>query len=80
MAIEQLTPEREKQIEQLAVQLTRLPWDRLVADYDREVDCLYISFEKPQKATDSQMLDSGIIVRYKGEKIVGLTVLDASQR
>lgn len=52
----------------------------MVVDYDREVDCLYLSFQGHQKATDSEMLDNGIIVRYKGQKIVGLTVLDASTR
>ena len=41
---------------------------------------MYISFERPQRATDSEMLDNGIIVRYRGDKIVGLTILDASKR
>ncbi len=80
MAIEKLTPELIEQIEKLAVQLTKLPCDRMIVDYDREVDCLYLTFEKPQEATDSEMLDDWIIVRYRGDKIVGMTVLDASQR
>ena len=49
-------------------------------DYDDEADVLYISFERPQKATDSRMLDNGLLIRYQGRKIVGITILDASKR
>jgi len=49
-------------------------------DYDEEVDVLYLSFYRPQKATDSEMRDDGIIVRRRGKQIVGLTILDASTR
>jgi hypothetical protein len=37
-------------------------------DYDDEADVLYISFEKPQQATDSEMLDDGILLRYSGKR------------
>jgi len=49
-------------------------------DYDEEADVLYISFQRPQQATDSEMLDNGILLRYRKEKLVGVTVLDASTR
>lgn len=49
-------------------------------DYDKEADVLYISFKRPQKATDSEMLDNGIILRFKKDDLVGITVLDASTR
>jgi uncharacterized protein YuzE len=49
-------------------------------DYDEEADVLYISFRKPQRATDSELRDNGIIVRTAGSELVGLTVLDASKR
>ncbi len=48
-------------------------------DYDKEVDVLYISFEKPQKANDSIMGDDGKIYHYQSEKIVGITVPNASK-
>lgn len=48
-------------------------------DYDKEVDVLYISFEKPQKANDSIMGDDGKIYHYQAEKIVGITVPNASK-
>jgi uncharacterized protein YuzE len=60
--------------------LLKFPTGRMWIDYDREADVLYINFKRPQKATDSEMLKSGILIRYRGDQIVGLTVLDASQR
>ncbi len=49
-------------------------------DYDEEADVLYLSFEKPQKATDSEMRDDGVLLRYKRDKLVGITILEASKR
>jgi uncharacterized protein YuzE len=48
-------------------------------DYDRDADVLYVSFEKPQQATDSEMTPEDIIVRKRDKKIVGLTILNASR-
>jgi uncharacterized protein YuzE len=53
---------------------------KLWIDYDEEADVLYISFQRPQQATDSEMLDNGILLRYRKEKLVGVAVLDASAR
>tara|TARA_Y100000310_G_C20670483_1_gene809988 strand:+ start:2053 stop:2280 length:228 start_codon:yes stop_codon:yes gene_type:complete len=47
-------------------------------DYDKGADVLYISFEKPQHAEDSEMEDD-IIVHKRKDKVVGLTVLHASK-
>lgn len=55
---------------------TRYLW----SSYDLEADVLYINFKKPSHATDSEMTDDDIIVRYEGEEIVGLTILHASKR
>ncbi len=48
-------------------------------DYDKDADVAYVSFEKPQHATDSELLDNGVIVRKRGRKIVGLTILHAGR-
>ncbi len=48
--------------------------------YDAEADTLYVNFKKPSHATDSELADNDVIVRYEGEEIVGFTVLHASQR
>jgi uncharacterized protein YuzE len=60
--------------------LLKFPEKKMWIDYDQEADVLYISFKRPQKATDSKMLDNGILLRYKEDKLVGITVLDASKR
>jgi hypothetical protein len=41
--------------------------------YDKEVDVLYISFNKPKKADDSEITNDDIIIRYKKGKIIGIT-------
>ena len=50
---------------------------RMWIDYDKDADVLYISFEKPQNAEDS-IMNGNIIVHKRGEKIVGLTIINAS--
>ncbi len=60
--------------------LTKLPTHRLWFDYDREADVLYVSLERPQKATTSKMRDDGILLRYRAKKLVGVTVFEASKR
>ena len=47
--------------------------------YDEEGDVLYISFEEPREATDSVDLD-GIVYRYRGENLIGMTVLGFRRR
>lgn len=56
------------------------PHKYLWSSYDAEADVLYINFKKPSHATDSEMSDDDILVRYEGEEVVGLTVLHASTR
>ncbi|MEQ1848861.1 MAG: DUF2283 domain-containing protein [Nitrospira sp.] len=48
--------------------------------YDAEVDTLYVNYRKPSHATDSEMTDDDVIVRYEGDEVVGFTVLHASKR
>ena len=61
------------------VQMAQYGKDKLIVDYDREADVLYVSFGKPQKADDAIQGKDGIIRRKKGNKIVGLTILNASR-
>jgi len=60
--------------------LVEFPQERFWVDYDREADVLYISFRRPQSADDSIMTDDGILLRYRRDELVGVTVLDASER
>ena len=56
------------------------PHRYLWSSYDADADTLYINFKKPSHATDSELTDDDILVRYEGEEVVGLTVLHASKR
>jgi uncharacterized protein YuzE len=60
--------------------LVDIPARKYWVDYDEEADVLYVSFERPQKATDTEETDDGVLLRYRGESLVGVTVLNASTR
>ena len=60
--------------------LIHFPSHRFWVDYDSEADVLYISFERPQQATDTEMTDAGILLRYREDRLVGITILEASAR
>lgn len=60
--------------------LLKFPTTKMWIDYDQQGDVLYISFKRPQKATDSEMLENGILFRYRDDELVGITILDASKR
>jgi uncharacterized protein YuzE len=54
--------------------LTVSKLEKLDVDYDEIGDVLYISFGPPIPASDSKVLDNDIVVRFKGERIIGITV------
>jgi uncharacterized protein YuzE len=56
------------------------PQNNVWLSYDIEADTLYINFKKPSYATDSELTDEDVIIRYEDEEIVGYTILHASQR
>ncbi len=56
------------------------PGHLLWSSYDAEADTLYINFKKPSNATDSDITDADVIIRYENGEIVGLTILHASKR
>lgn len=56
------------------------PGHYLWSSYDVEADVLYINFKKPSLATDSEITDDDVILRYQGDEIIGITILHASQR
>lgn len=59
--------------------LLDFPVKRFHVDYDKEADVLYISFERPQEATDTEVTDEGVLLRYREDKLVGITILNASR-
>ncbi len=80
MAITTIKKQDIHKLVEIAGRLAELPSKKMWVDYDEGADVLYLSFKRPQRATDSEMLDNGIIVRRKGKEIVGVTILEASTR
>ncbi len=62
------------------VNFIKLPARKMWLNYDAEVDVLYVHFEEKPASTHSEMTDEGIILDYSDERLVGLTILNASQR
>lgn len=60
--------------------VNRSPQHAVWLTYDAEADALYVNYKKPSYATDSEMTDDDVIVRYEGEEVIGFTVLHASKR
>ncbi|MDQ3249746.1 MAG: DUF2283 domain-containing protein [Chloroflexota bacterium] len=56
------------------------PQKMLWLSYDNEADVLYVNFKKPSYATDSELTNDDVIVRYEGDEIIGFTILHASRR
>jgi uncharacterized protein YuzE len=56
----------------------KLGVEKLWMDYDQEADVLYVSFRRPQKATDSRM-EGDLIYHYRGGDLVGVTILHAKR-
>ena len=49
-------------------------------DFDEEADVLYVSLERPQRATDTDILEDGIFLRFRGKKVVGITITNVSKK
>jgi uncharacterized protein YuzE len=80
MALAELSRKDVRRILAAVERLLDVPVHRFWVDYDEEADVLYLSFRKPQRATESELREDGVIVRRRGDEIVGLTVLEASKR
>ena len=66
-----------QEISKIVPHILSMPSKVMWIDYDEEANVLYINFEKPQKATDSRMVND-MIIHYRKDDIVGVTVLNAS--
>jgi len=80
MAKEIINQDTVKEIFKTTTHVLKLPHTKMWIDYDKEADVLYINFKRPQKATDSEMMENGILLRYRQDELVGVSVLDASKR
>jgi uncharacterized protein YuzE len=64
----------------LARQIPKFPAGKMWLDYDADADVLYISLKRPQKATETIESSEGVLLRYRGKNLVGMTILNASER
>ena len=60
--------------------LVQLPKHRMWLDYDEEVDVLYVHFVDKPSSTHSELREDGVIFDYRGNELVGVTVMEASHR
>ena len=60
--------------------LLKFPVTKMWIDYDKEADVLYVSLERPQRATDTDILEDGTFLRLRGKKVVGLTITNVSKK
>lgn len=54
--------------------LVQLPRPHIWWDYDAEADVLYLHFEAHLGSTHSEMREDGIILDYRGNRLVGITI------
>ena len=66
--------ELAKQALPLLLRYQRFDWD-----YDEEADVLYVTFNNTE-ATDSDLTGDDIVLRYREDELIGVTVLHASTR
>ena len=58
----------------------KLPATKMWLDYDHDADVMYVHFEEKPSSNHSEMTDEGVILDYRDDTLVGLTILDASHR
>jgi uncharacterized protein YuzE len=75
-----MAPAEIAEILKIAPAVIHSPGKFLWSRYDAEGDVLYVNFKRSEKATDSELTDNDVIVRYDGDEVIGLTVLHASRR
>ncbi len=64
----------------LLPEVKQSPQSTMWLSYDTEADTLYVNFKKPSRATDSELTDEDVIVRYEDAQVIGYTILHASKR
>lgn len=80
MALNMLEEKSIHDLLQTVTHLVRLPRRQMWLDYDAEADVLYLHFEEKPSSTHSEIRDDGVILDYRDDELVGLTVLEASSR
>jgi uncharacterized protein YuzE len=61
-------------------ELVKLAPEGVDVEYDEKGDVLYIAFSPDTVADDSELTENDVLLRYKGDRIIGLTILHFSER
>ena len=64
----------------LIPEVAKSPERSMWVSYDADADVLYVNFRKPSHATDSEITDDDVIIRYEGDEVIGYTILRARKR
>jgi uncharacterized protein YuzE len=60
--------------------IDQTPQKNVWLNYDEEADVLYVNIKRPSVATDSELTDDDVIIRYEENEMVGMTILHARHR
>ena len=80
MANEAIAEKHMGHLLQAVAHLVHLPKRRMWLDYDEEADVLYVHFVEKPSSTHSEIRPDGVVLDYTGRDLVGMTILEASQR
>ena len=69
-----------KEIYEILPHIKKLGSKNMWFNFDDEADVLYVSLERPQRATDTDILDDGTFLRLRGKKVVGITITNFSKK
>ena len=75
-----MTPFQPSDFLDLIPAMLHAPDHSMHCTYDEPADVMYVNFELGAEATDSELGPDDIIVRYRGDEVIGLTILHASRR
>lgn len=75
-----MTPDNSHHYLALIPALRHSPGGKLRLTYDEEGDVFYVNFRDSGHATDSELTDDDVILRYDGDELMGITILHASKR
>lgn len=80
MVTQLLTTQNKQYLFTAMENFIKLPATKMWLDYDAEVDVLYMHFAEHPCSNHSEMQEDGILLDYHDDQLVGLTILEASQR
>lgn len=69
-----------KEIFEAVPHIRKIGAKHLWFDFDYEADVLYVSLERPQRATDTDILEDGVFLRLRDKKVVGMTITNVSKK